>query len=162
MIWARARRAFFKPHVLLLLLHPSLIIFLFLFILFRLLLHHFKVISCERAYVSADKICQIHICMHMYILTICACMCVCWNVRSRKRSQGCHPPCTPSTYNSMSMCVCLHVCAAKKSCPLQLSAWTGSKNNAHSNGTTLITNSYAYVGLPCLLILSKFTELLKR
>lgn len=100
---------------------------------------------------------------YMYVCDICylrECVCVCWNVRSRKRSQGCHPPCTPSTYNIMYMPVC--VCAAKKYCPLQLSSWTGSKNNAHSNGTPLITNSYACVGLPYLLILSNITALLKR
>lgn len=71
----------FKPHVLLLLLHPSLIIFLFLFILFRLLLHHFKVISCERAYASADKICQIYmyvyVRMHIHTHYLRKCVCVC-------------------------------------------------------------------------------------
>lgn len=65
-------------------------------------------------------------------------------------------------HTTSCLCLCVCVCAAKKYCPLQLSSWTGSKNNAHSNGTPLITNSYACVGLPYLLILSKFTALLKR
>lgn len=54
---------------------------------------------------------------YMYVCDICylrECVCgVCWNVRSRKRSQGCHPPCTPSTYNIMSMPVCVCVCCQK-------------------------------------------------
>lgn len=51
-------------------------IFIFLFILFRLLLHHFKVISCKRAYVSADKICQIYVCICIYSLSARVCVCV--------------------------------------------------------------------------------------
>lgn len=117
----------FKPHVLLLLLHPSLIIFLFLFILFRLLLHHFKVISCERAYASADKICQIYMYMYVciYILTICVSVCVCVEMCDQESVlKVVILPARPQ-HTTSCICVCLFVCVC---CQKILSAAAVSVN----------------------------------